>query len=179
MNFTSKTQHTIQSLSGLISALSEEKNGGYSAIFKSLELPISELDSYISWEENCYTRNCIVANEDFELILICWDKGQKTAIHDHDGEDCWVYALDGEFREEIYAENKQKLSLVKTIDAYPKDILYIADFKGFHSLENRSNKRSLSLHLYAKPIKNCLVYCTKENQFVRKELSYDNVENRS
>jgi len=50
------------------------------------------------------------------------------------------------------------------------------DFMGFHNLENKSNKRSMSLHLYAKPIRNCNVYDSKRNAFVRKELSYDNVE---
>jgi len=46
-------------------------------------------------------------------------------------------------------------------------------FMGFHVLENVSNQKSISLHLYAKPIRKCNVYDTKKSHFVSKELSYD------
>jgi cysteine dioxygenase len=43
---------------------------------------------------------------------------------------------------------------------------------GFHSLENISNKKSMSLHLYAKPIRNCKVFDEDSKGFVNKEMSY-------
>ena len=142
-----------------------------------MKLPIAEYEKYATWSETCYTRNCVAENDDFELILICWEKGQATAIHDHGGEECWVYFVEGEFRENIYTQEKERgLNVVKTSIAKPGDVAYMIDFMGYHNLENQSSKRSMSLHLYAKPIKNCNVYDSKKNQFVRKEMSYDNVE---
>ncbi len=80
-----------------------------------MKLPIAEFEKYATWSETCYTRNCIAENEDFELILICWEKGQATAIHDHGGEECWVYFVEGEFRENIYTQEKEgELNVVKT-----------------------------------------------------------------
>ena len=49
------------------------------------------------------------------------------------------------------------------------------DFMGCHSLENMSNKRSMSLHLYAKPIRNCNLFDEKTGKFVNKDLVYDTV----
>lgn len=139
-------------------------------------MPIAEFEKHATWSETCYTRNCIAENEDFELILLCWEKGQITAIHDHGGEECWVYFVDGEFREHIYTEGENgELDIIKTTNTKPGDVAYMIDFMGFHNLENRSKKRSMTLHLYAKPIKNCNVYDSEKNEFINKEMSYDNV----
>lgn len=176
MESKKKIQNSLQTLSELILVLDEEERTKYTTILKSMEMPIAEFEKHATWSETCYTRNCIAENEDFELILLCWEKGQITAIHDHGGEECWVYFVDGEFREHIYTEDKNgELDIVKTTNTKPGDVAYMIDFMGFHNLENRSNKRSMTLHLYAKPIKNCNVYDSEKNEFINKEMSYDNV----
>jgi cysteine dioxygenase len=170
-------KNSLQTVSELISTLIEEEKLKYTTILESMKLPIAEFEKYATWSDSCYTRNCIAENEDFELILICWQKKQFTSIHDHGGEECWVYIIEGDFRENIYTESeKEKLQIVKTTDYRPGDIVYMIDFMGFHNLENRSNKKSMSLHLYAKPIKNCNVYDSNKNTFVQRELLYNNVE---
>lgn len=176
MESTKNTQNSLQTLSELILVLDEEERAKYTTILKSMKMPIAEFEKHATWSETCYTRNCIAENEDFELILLCWEKGQVTAIHDHGGEECWVYFVEGEFREHVYTENKNgELDIVKTTNIKPGDVGYMIDFMGFHNLENRSNKRSMTLHLYAKPIKNCNVYDSEKNEFINKEMSYDNV----
>jgi cysteine dioxygenase len=174
---TKNTQKPLETISELIQVLDEEERTRYTTILKSMSLPIADLKKYATWSDTCYTRNCIVENENFELILICWEKGQSTSIHDHGGEECWVYFVEGDFREHVYAESEEGgLSVVKTTNTKPGDVAFMVDFMGYHNLENRSDKRSMSLHLYAKPIKNCNVYDSKKNEFFRKELVYDNVE---
>ncbi len=128
----------------------------------------------MSWSEDCYTRNCIIENENFELILICWCKGHKTGIHDHGGEECWVKVIEGEFKETIYKkDNSGELNVVKSIVSKQNEVTYMKDFMGFHKLENLSNKRSVSLHLYAKPIRKCNMFDEASNTFISKDLSYD------
>lgn len=176
MKSTKNTQKTLETLSELIQVLDEEERTNYTTILETMKLPIAEFEKHATWSDTCYTRNCIVETEEFELVLICWQKEQVTAIHDHGGEECWVCFVEGEFRENIYKEDeKGKLEIVNTSDSKPGDVVYMVDFMGFHNLENRSNTKSMSLHLYAKPIKNCNVYDSKKNTFVRKELSYDSI----
>ncbi len=174
MESTKNTQKPLEKISELIQVLDEEERTKYTTILKTMKLPIADFEKHATWSESCYTRNCIVENDDFELILICWEKGQSTAIHDHGGEECWVYFVEGNFTEHIYAEDeKGKLSVVKTTNTKPGDVAYMIDFMGYHNLENQSNKRSMSLHLYAKPIKNCKVYDSEKGSFARKKLYYD------
>ena len=177
MESTKNEQKTLNSFSELIQVLDEVERKNYTTILKSMQLPKAEFEKFATWSDTCYTRNCVVENENFELILICWEKGQVTAIHDHGGEECWVYFVDGNFKENIYSQKENgELTIEKTTNAKSGDIAYMIDFMGFHNLENTSNKRAMSLHLYAKPIKNCNVYDTEKNEFFSKEMTYDNVQ---
>ena len=64
-------------------------------------------------------------------------------------------------------------SLKKTGVSKTNEVTYMKDFMGFHSLENISNQKSMSLHLYAKPIRKCRVFDAASKTFADKELGYD------
>lgn len=173
MNSSEQNQIILHSLDDLVSALSEEARTTYNSIIRSIKIPPSAFEYCCSWSNKSYTRNCIVENEKFELILLCWEEGQKTAIHDHGGEECWVKVIQGEFRETIYkVDEAGELKMVKSFISKAGDISYMVDFMGCHRLENLSNTRSMSLHLYAKPIHNCNIFEENTRTFVRKDLVY-------
>jgi len=176
MESTNQNNIIIQSIDELITELSEEERTRYSHILRSMSIPVSDFESHGSWSSVCYTRNCIVANEKFELILLCWEAGQITPIHDHGGEECWVKIIQGEFKEVIYQNDESnQLSVVRSGIAKANDITYMIDSIGFHSLENISSKRSMSLHLYAKPIPSCKIFDENSKRIVNKKLVYDKV----
>lgn len=141
-----------------------------------VEIPEFAFENYCSWSQECYTRNCIFENEKFELILLCWEKGQKTPIHDHGGEECWVKVINGTLKETLYKKDGSKnLTELNTSISEKGNISYMIDFMGYHRLENISGHRAISLHLYAKPIKNCNVFDPDKRKFLSKELSYNTV----
>lgn len=176
MNSNKENHTTYRSLTELATILSQEERIKYAEIFGSTILPISAFKDCCSWSNDCYTRNCIVENEKFELILLCWEKGQITPIHDHGGEECWVKIIEGEFRETIYKVNESgELNVVKSTTSKAGDITYMVDFMGCHSLENLSETRSMSLHLYAKPIRHCNAFDEDSRKFCKKELAYSTV----
>nr|AOE10688.1 cysteine dioxygenase [uncultured bacterium] len=174
MESKEKNTTILQSLNDLISTLSEGERTTYNHIIHSLQLEPNAFEKYANWSKDCYTRNCIADTEKFELILICWCAGHQTSIHDHGGEECWVKVVEGEFKETIYKQDEVgALKLTKTKFSKKNDVTYMKDFMGFHRLENSANKRSMSLHLYAKPIRSCNVFNEVSKTFVHKELDYD------
>lgn len=176
MTSPSNSPYSIESLTELIEALNEGERTAYNHKIHALDIRKLVLDEIISWSDECYTRNCIAQGDDFELILLCWEKGQVSPIHDHGGEECWVKVIEGEFRETLYKKDEMgELHVIKSIHSSAGDVTYMVDFMGCHRLENLSNKRSLSLHLYANPIRRCNVYNEVSKKFVMKELSYDTV----
>ena len=46
-----------------------------------------------------YTRNLVHRCEAFELLLLAWDVGQESPIHDHAGQQCWMAVVDGSVEE--------------------------------------------------------------------------------
>ncbi len=173
MNSNEQNPITLQSLDDLVSALSEEERTTYSSIIRSMKIPSSAFEYCCSWSNKSYTRNCIVENEKFELILLCWEEGQKTPIHDHGGEECWVKIIQGELKETIYkVDEAGELKAGKSTISKTGDISYMIDFMGCHRLENLTGGRAMSLHLYAKPIRNCKMFDENSRKFVRKDLVY-------
>ena len=174
LNSNEPSSTTIQTIDDLVTALSEGERTTYNHIIHSIKFSKNAFEKYASWSDDCYTRNCIANNEKFELILICWCEGHRTAIHDHGGEECWVKVIDGEFKETVYKQNEtEELTLVKSTIAKHHDVTYMKDFMGFHRLENVSKKRSMSLHLYAKPIRSCNMFDETSKTFVSKDLCYN------
>jgi cysteine dioxygenase len=176
LNSNKNTTAALQTLNDLIIALTEGERTTYNHIIHSLKIKANAFEPYAFWSNECYTRNCIEDNEKFELILICWCAGQATPIHDHDGEECWVKVIEGQFKETIYKQNgKGDMNVVKSGISKPNDITYMKDFMGFHTLENIADKKSMSLHLYAKPIRKCRIFDVETQVFVDKKLGYDTI----
>lgn len=164
----------------LLASLTESERTSYNRIIRSTRITKADIANICTWCDECYTRNCIVQNEKFELIVICWEKGQATPIHDHGGEECWVKVIEGEFKETIYNKSeKGELEIASSIKSETGGVTYMVDFMGYHRLENLSDERSITLHLYAKPIRSCNVYIEEEKTFLTKKMSYDTVSGLS
>lgn len=124
------------------------------------------------WNTKHYARNCVYRNQEFELILLCWEPGQETPVHCHGGEECWVHLIQGALEEDRFEEKSgmvaNKVSNAKLAET---DLTYMNDSMGFHSLKNISEGRAISLHLYAKPIHSCRVYNPADGTLKHVELS--------
>ena len=178
MNQNENSPQSITTFQELVTAISEEERTKYVEILNSISIPIEEYDKYESWSEGGYTRNCIVENEAFELILICWAPGQSTPVHDHGGEECWVYIANGEVEEKMFEMTLDgKLNETKSSNRKKGNITYMVDMMGYHSLANITDKRACTLHLYAKPIESCNIFDSETKAFVNKDMTYDTVAN--
>lgn len=163
----------ITKVSSLLNELSKTKN--YDEVVKRIEIPISEFSEYMYWSDQYYTRNCIERNEDYELLLLCWEPGQFTPIHCHNNQECWLYMVQGELGERLFQLDDQDIPKQDNkVNLMTKNSYHINDDIGLHSLSNASEKRGVSLHLYAKPIDECSYYSKESKTFKTKTLSYNN-----
>jgi len=105
---------------------------------------------YVHFDPSNYQRILIHGNEDFDLHLICWDKGQSSPIHDHPVYGCVLRVLSGELEEELYCNTgdhrleKSEVNRLKT-----NNVSYIAGNSVVHQIT--ALERSISLHLYSPP----------------------------
>ena len=168
-----KLMSHIESVDELVETLVQTEPRDYVAIAQMLDIPSGDLKEYAFWKDKGYTRNCIERTENFELLLLCWNPGDSTPIHCHGEQRCWVYQVTGKMEEVLYKENAED-ELVKDIERTlePGDICYMDDSIGYHTLHNISDKKCMSLHLYAKPIDSCTYYSKKSEGFIPKEMYY-------
>lgn len=166
----------IKSLNGLIETLKISDAEDFVKIAKNMHIPVEDFKKYMYWKDEDYSRNCIIKTDEFELILLCWKKGNITSIHGHDNQKCWIYQVDGEMTEIRYKQDSEgKLTECNRILLTPGKLCYMHDTMGYHLLKNHTDKKAMTLHLYMKPVDQCEVYNSDNNCFEERILGFDTV----
>jgi cysteine dioxygenase len=125
------------------------------------------LEKYCYFSKGNYTRNLIFKNTLFECMTVCWEIGQRSRIHNHRDQNCWMSAPIGRLRVQNYHVNHQDAShgtckIVPT-DTYEMDAThpaYVNPAEPVHEVINLAefNQRAVSIHIYSKPFDTCEVY---------------------
>jgi cysteine dioxygenase len=164
----------IDTLEELVEKLDDSNPENHGRIIKKMNIPISEFEEYASWNKEGYTRNCINRTTNYELILLCWKKGDVTPIHSHDGQKCWVYQVQGKVTEVRYEENiAGELIETNRMQLNPGKLTFMNDNMGYHKLNNDTDGRAMTLHVYVSPINSCEVFNPNKEVFEYKKLKYD------
>jgi len=165
-------------LQELVDALHQQAEGQFppaavTKLLQELALPPAALERYTFFAPRCYTRNCIYKTPQFELLLLCWQPGQASAVHGHEGQLCWMRVVAGALTFINYTDHSNG-QLLETSRA--------AGGAGFvdgpayiHAVQNQTNQPALSLHLYARPFQECTVYEVDQNLSRRQALTYHSI----
>ena len=137
------------------------------------------LAPYLHFSPDRYTRNLIHRTPLFELIAICWEPGQKSAIHNHRGQRCWMAAAMGSvlvhnfrlIRRDAatgYCEIESTTHFVIAADS-PAEV---DPAEPIHMVSNPSpnGERAVTLHVYSKPYDVCEVYDLKNRSYKEVQL---------
>ncbi|KHJ36328.1 putative cysteine dioxygenase [Erysiphe necator] len=134
-----------------------------------------------------YTRNLVFEVPGvFNLLLLVWNPGKASPVHDHADSHCLMKILKGDLKEERYSfptESGPNAPLIKISESIfgLNQVAYISDELGLHSITNPSDTDfAVSLHLYFPPnaaLRGCHVYDLK-NGGARHVIqdSYDSVQ---
>ena len=63
---------------------------------------LEDVRDFLLVDPDTYSRNIVERNDDFELMVFCWQSGQKSRIHDHAGSACGVRVLSGVATETVF-----------------------------------------------------------------------------
>jgi len=127
-----------------------------------------------------YTRNLIGRTEHYEMLLLCWNVGQKSPIHNHAGQNCWMAVMEGEIQETLYTPQPGgapgPLQAGSSRLYVPGRVAFINDDIALHRVQPAEGTRGISLHLYSKPIDVCNVYDEATGRVVESRLVYHSIE---
>ncbi|MCB0395776.1 MAG: cysteine dioxygenase family protein [Flavobacteriales bacterium] len=166
---------TIKTLKSLVRALSMCKGDMCVVdIMQQSEIPVSEVEAYCSWNSERYTRNLIAKTEDVEVLLICWEAGQSSPIHDFDSHEAWVHPISGRLREEKFIPGIEGEGLVKagSMSVWENDFSYMRNVSA-HRFTNIFGARTISIAVFAPPITHIRVYDEETGTATSQPVSYD------
>ena len=61
------------------------------------------IQKYFHWSPKFYTRNLIYKDERFEMMAICWERGQVSRVHNHSEQRCWMTVPIGRLKGQNFA----------------------------------------------------------------------------
>lgn len=145
---------------------------------------VDSITRYFNWSESFYTRNLIYKDDRFEMMAICWEKGQVSRIHNHSDQKCWMTVPVGRLLGQNFAvaeidESRGFCKLVET-DTFELSESLAAKVEleePVHQILNLAeyDQRSVSIHIYSKPYDRCLSYCRETDTFKEVQLCYTSI----
>lgn len=145
---------------------------------------VDSISPYFFWCDKFYTRNLIYKDERFELMAVCWEKGQVSRIHNHADQMCWMTVPIGKLRGQNFAvleiDEEKGFCKLKETDQFDLSDCLAAKVEleePIHQILNlpEFDERAVSIHIYSKPFKKCLSYCRETDTFKEVPLYYTSI----
>ena len=153
-------------------------------LLDGVSLEPSSIERYLHFVGGRYTRNLIHRDDTFELLALCWDEATCSPIHNHSGQDCWFLVQQGQFCLEGYdlleGGLEPGVARLRHVDSQHRVSHGAVDHRGplkdIHRVTvSKGSPRAVSIHLYAKPFDDCLVYDMKHERCARQPLKYHSI----
>ncbi len=148
---------------------------------------VDSITKYFHWSNRCYTRNLIYKDARFEMMAICWERGQASRVHNHSEQRCWMTVPVGKLRGQNFAivEIDDARGYCKLIETDTFDLSDCLAAKveleePVHQILNlpEFGERAVSVHIYSKPYDRCLSYCRDTDTFKEVTLFYTSIDGK-
>jgi cysteine dioxygenase len=142
----------------------EEKKEAIKLELQRLNLDNFDWSKYCYFLDGTYTRNAVVHNENFSILILCWARGCKSPIHDHPCDGCFIVGCKGELSETKFEKrpDSEELTSYEKSSVKKGDIAWMHDSLGFHQIINTSDTEdAITLHVYHPPFNVCKGYTVK------------------
>lgn len=149
------------------------------ATVSDLRISKDSLDPYVTWKPDRYTRNLVFRNELFEVIVLCWNVGQSTPVHDHAGQRCWMLVEEGRLEITDVAWNRGRAPRMLGAEVVGRrgGGVHVDRCACVHQIANRCawGEPAVSVHVYSRPVTSCYLYDLASGTRERIDLAFDTV----
>lgn len=146
-------------------------------VVRSTRVDVAALEPFVDWQPDRYTRHLVYRDDLFQILVLCWNVGQCTPIHDHAGQKCWMMVEQGRLEIEDYCYNEGVAPRPLNSEIVGGDALHVDQCACVHKIVNHAEwgERALSVHVYSRPFDSCYVYdlATGDRELI--DLCYDSV----
>jgi hypothetical protein len=113
----------------------------------------AQLASRICFHPHRYVRTRLYADDDVEVLLLCWLPGQQTPVHDHGTSWGVSMPLCGSLVESSYVHRGAGRRMERAAEnALLPGAIALETGATIHRIANASTQPAVSLHVYAPPL---------------------------
>jgi cysteine dioxygenase len=178
------------SLEEVLRCLREEVHGACGAMkvgqrLEGVHVSPESLGPFLHFRRGRYTRNLVYRDPCFEVVVNCWDAGISSPIHDHSQQECWFSIQAGGFLLEDYpllaggrAPGYALLGSPRLSEPVgPGHVDYRGPLDSIHRVTAVQGP-AVTLHVYAAPVEQCLVFDVRRQRCAVRQLCYHSVFGR-
>ncbi len=156
------------SLSDLIGLLEKEAAGvgpaEMAGILDRLAVSTEDLAAHARFSDKRYARNLVHKTAAFEIMIMCWNAGQRSSIHDHAGSLGGLRILSGALTESLF--EKAPNGMIRSLNSadYAAGATRVEETSLIHQISNlqSENRRAISVHIYVPPLVRMNVYSLED-----------------
>ncbi|MFG0330238.1 MAG: cysteine dioxygenase [Phycisphaerales bacterium] len=127
---------------------------------EDLEVTVDELRTYVRFAPDHYQRNLVRNGSAYQALLLCWENGQRSPIHDHEGSSCGLKVLEGVATETIF--DRAPNGMIFATHSHEMAAGYVCGSQDadIHQVSNLQpgEGRLITLHVYSPPLNNFNTY---------------------
>ncbi len=118
-----------------------------------LVITLEDVKKFTKFSDGSYQRNLMREGPTYHALILCWQNGQRSPIHDHEGSTCGVKVLKGVATETFFDFGPNRLVFpVNTVERQVGEVLGSAD-DDIHQISNlQATGELVTLHIYSPPL---------------------------
>lgn len=154
-----------------------------------LDLKEELFKQHIAFCHRGYRRTLVCRTSRFDMLILCWQPGQSSTIHDHADSLNVTRVYQGHLTSRVFQSPPKRspfqdrcplnaadsgMSLVQMQEEHlHRNALASVDRHQMHQLANTADENLVTLHVYARPLQDIHVYCPQTQQVSRMAVQYD------
>jgi cysteine dioxygenase len=133
-------------------------------ILDRLVVTAEGVQPYALFSDKRYARNLVHKARQFEIMIMCWEAGQRSSIHDHAGSLGGIRILQGELTESLFGRAAN--GMIKSLSSadYTVENTRVEETALIHQISNlqAENRKTVSVHIYVPPLVRMNVYSLED-----------------
>ena len=169
-------------IEGLTGQLSIDANRDIGAYLRGYRITPESVKPCLLLDANHYTRSLLFNTPLWQCVLMCWNAGQRTPVHDHDGHPAWVSLVRGRLGVRNFVVAPQADQTMFRIEESASLALDDGESEcpaqaeaSVHEVRNagQGSQYAVSVHLYGQAMASCGTYDPGNGRYRRVALSID------
>lgn len=123
-------------------------------LMRKVDISIDDVGDHTIFCDTDYERNLWRCNTGYAALILCWQPGQASPVHDHRGSACGVRVLKGKLLEIIYKRNADESLSEDNTNIYEVGHVCGSYDGDIHTIANTlpGEGNLVTLHIYTPPL---------------------------